>query len=392
MVKGVAGNIRKFYAYTFFQDLAFISPILAVFLLSKGLSYTQVLLLYGLVTLTPVLLEIPTGYVADVFGRKFSLIVAGSSFVFGVGMLLFADSFPAFVAAMMLVGFGTAFRSGADSAFVYDTLLSEKKEKEFPKIWGKIQFILFTTTAIAALLGGRLAERGFLVPILLSVVVLTISLLVIFSFKEPVREKPVTDKGHVHLLRKILKFSISHPQIRALIVYAVLFSPLVLLYQILVQPLTLSFGLSLTTLGILYAGLMVCTGLGPFLTEKFRDSLPIKWQFFAVSLAGGLAVMFMAIIKSPWILLLLIVPAIAYGMSRVLINTVINDLVSSDKRATVLSVQNMAFTAALSGITIVSGRIIDAYSFKPILFVIGLLPLLGAVMVLLLLRNTSYKK
>ncbi len=391
MVKGMAGNIRKFYAYITFQGLLFFLPIYAVFLLSKGLTYTQVLLLESVLMLTPLLLEIPTGYIADIFGRKLSLLLSSLSFVVGIGMFLFAESFPAFAVAMILVGFGNAFRSGADSAFVYDTLLTEKKEKKFQKIWGNAQLILFVTAAIAALAGGWLADIDFLIPIGLTVAALIISLLIVFFFKEPVREKPILGKGHMHFFGKILKFSVLNSQIRALLIYAALFSPLILVYQVLVQPLTVNFGLSLSMLGIFYSFLLVFAGLGSFLASKFHNLLPVKRKLFFVSFVGGAAVIAVALIKSPWALLLLIFPAFAHGMSRVLINTLINNVTSSDKRATVLSVQSMAVGIGYSLIAIFSGKLIDAYSFKPVLIIAGLLPIIGATLVLILLRNRSSK-
>ena len=80
-------NIRRYTAYRFFWGLLIIGPIIAPFLLSKGLSYTQIMALQSIFSIAIVVFEMPTGAVADMISRKHSLCLSG--LCIGVSLLLF---------------------------------------------------------------------------------------------------------------------------------------------------------------------------------------------------------------------------------------------------------------------------------------------------------------
>jgi len=73
-------NVWKYYLFTIFANPIFVAPILTLFLLARGLSFTQVMFLEALFAAAVFVLEVPTGAVADLLGRKISL-VAGSLFL-----------------------------------------------------------------------------------------------------------------------------------------------------------------------------------------------------------------------------------------------------------------------------------------------------------------------
>src|SRR5262249_34875219 len=67
------------------------------------------------------LLEVPTGWFADRFGHRLSLIVGSAAQVLGMLACWLGRGVPAFVAASVLVAAGDAFRSGADQALLFRT-------------------------------------------------------------------------------------------------------------------------------------------------------------------------------------------------------------------------------------------------------------------------------
>ncbi|MDG1283864.1 MAG: MFS transporter, partial [Flavobacteriales bacterium] len=98
-------------------------PIIILFFKENGLSLTEIMTLQGAYSLTVALFEVPSGYLADFFGRK-SCIVFSTMFSF-VGFLFFCffSGFYYFLVAQILVGFAGSLISGSDSAIIYDTLL-----------------------------------------------------------------------------------------------------------------------------------------------------------------------------------------------------------------------------------------------------------------------------
>ena len=98
-------------------------PIIVLFFQEHGLTLTEVMVLQSIYSLSVALFEIPSGYIADLFGRKHT-IVLGTIFSF-IGYLVFSfyGGFYAFAVAQALVGIGGSLMSGSDSALLYDTLL-----------------------------------------------------------------------------------------------------------------------------------------------------------------------------------------------------------------------------------------------------------------------------
>jgi MFS family permease len=104
--------------------LATALPLAMIVLLmqARGVSLFQVGLLMGLYALTIVLLEVPTGGLADAIGRKRVTIIAYGCIALSGTLLLFAFSFPLFAAVFILNGLGRALSSGALEAWFVDSL------------------------------------------------------------------------------------------------------------------------------------------------------------------------------------------------------------------------------------------------------------------------------
>ena len=87
-----------------------------------GLSLAQILLLQGVFSLATLLMEYPSGYLSDLLGYRFSLLLASALGVAGWGFYTVADSFAGVLLAEVLLGVSFAFISGADSALLFETL------------------------------------------------------------------------------------------------------------------------------------------------------------------------------------------------------------------------------------------------------------------------------
>src|SRR3989344_6835397 len=134
----IKSNIWKMYLYTFFISLSFFTPVIVLFWQDNGLSLTKIMLLQSIFSIAVVVLEIPTGYFADVFTRKRALVIASFSVFFSMLVYGFSSNFYQFLIAEILWAVGMSFISGTDSAFIYDTLKDIKREKEYKKIQGNV--------------------------------------------------------------------------------------------------------------------------------------------------------------------------------------------------------------------------------------------------------------
>ncbi|MBF0107386.1 MAG: MFS transporter [Deltaproteobacteria bacterium] len=133
----VHNNIIKFYISKFLRTLSFWLPIMTLYPLSKGLSLTEMSSLVFVQMVAQTLCEVPSGVVADFFGRKNTLILAGIIKACYLVVILLGYGYWIFFTGWLLCGISDAFESGADAAFVYDTLQEMGREQEYSKIEGR---------------------------------------------------------------------------------------------------------------------------------------------------------------------------------------------------------------------------------------------------------------
>src|SRR3989338_2286491 len=131
-------NIPKLYTIKALRWMMFVMPVIVLFFLDHGLSMTQVIYLQVIFSLIIVGLEVPSGYFADKVGRKASIVVAAFLGFFGFLIYSFSFNFFGFLLAEIVLGIGSSFMSGADSALLYDTLVECGVQEKYKKIEGQI--------------------------------------------------------------------------------------------------------------------------------------------------------------------------------------------------------------------------------------------------------------
>jgi len=154
-------NIRVNYAFTFIKNFAVTQGIWMLFLAARGMSLLQIGLLEGIFHVTSLLMETPTGVVADLWGRKTSRLIGCALSVVSAALMLFADGFGMFAASFIVSALSYNFESGAGDAFVYDSLLIDGREGNYMKIAGRNE-VVFQAAGIAALaIGGWLGNTQY---------------------------------------------------------------------------------------------------------------------------------------------------------------------------------------------------------------------------------------
>lgn len=218
MIQTYARNIPLFYLFRILGQLEFTIAIYAVFLLASGLSITQIMTLEAIFMLVTLALEVPSGVFADFYGRKTTLILAqimaASSFiVFGL-----SSHFGGFLIANILIGITLALFSGADRAFVYDTLKQIKKTSSYTKIMGRVSAIQTVGWASMSFIGGTLAAIiGYRPLFFLSAAAFFLSALCGLLLKEPPLQTPHTN--YIQHLKEAVRFAWTHKKIRVRMLY-----------------------------------------------------------------------------------------------------------------------------------------------------------------------------
>ena len=126
----------RFSLYGFLKNQRYFEPFLYLVFIDKGLSFTAIGFLIAIRELTVYLLEIPSGAVADLWGRKKAMILAFIAYIASFLMFAKADQFLLLAAAMFLYGIGEAFRTGTHKAIIFAWLHLHDRTDERTKIYG----------------------------------------------------------------------------------------------------------------------------------------------------------------------------------------------------------------------------------------------------------------
>lgn len=159
----LARDLRLLYAFSLLKNLLLFGAISVPFYLEwAGLDYTRMFLLEGAYSLFVFLLEVPTGTIADRFGRKVSLVV-GALFAAAAFMMFgLVRSYPLFFVANFLCAVGAACTSGADQALLYDRLLAANRADDGRRVLARYQAFGSAGIMIGFVLGSLLADAGIL--------------------------------------------------------------------------------------------------------------------------------------------------------------------------------------------------------------------------------------
>ena len=156
--------MRLFIAFRVFFNCRFYYPVFTILFLDYGLTLEQFALLNAAWAATIVLLEVPSGAMADTVGRRNLLIFSGILMVIEMVLLCFAPRgnaqllFPLFLVNRILSGAAEASASGADEAIAFDSLQAEGDVRDWPRVLEKQMWARSSAFIIAMSLGAAVYD------------------------------------------------------------------------------------------------------------------------------------------------------------------------------------------------------------------------------------------
>jgi MFS family permease len=382
-------NIWKFYLFNSFgAALGLVIPVIVLFWQDNGLNLTEIMILQSLFSIILIIFEIPSGYLADIWGRK-------KTFVWGAALLLlsiiaysFSSSFITFLFAESLIAVGMSLLSGADSAFLYDTLKQLGREKEYKKVWGKKVFYAISTMALLNLLGGYIGSFDTRYTWYAAILPMLLMFLISFSFYEPKRSKLIYEKGYIHELLKIVKDKVvAIPKLKWLIVYTGLAFSFFHSAFWFYQPLFEITGVKVVYYGAIFAGFNVFTALVSKNAHKIEEAFGKKLTLSLITIVSGFALLLMGKILFLFSFLFMFLQQFVRGIYNVVVSDYINQLTTSSVRATVLSAQNFFARLLYALILPVLGYMADLYTVPQTLSIMGVTVLVAGSVLLLFLHR-----
>jgi MFS family permease len=188
MSTAMQNNLRLYPWYVGFFHAYFWLPIYFLFFNSK-LDLSDVLFLESIYFASVVVMEVPSGWFSDTFGRKKTLVTASVFLCVAYILFLVADSFETFAIAQIFLAGGIAFNSGTDTSFLLETTQSLDEEDTYATHEARAIKFNFLGTAFAGVLGGLAAIPDYRAAYVFSLAGGIVLLAITISFKEPSQNK-----------------------------------------------------------------------------------------------------------------------------------------------------------------------------------------------------------
>jgi len=377
-------NILKMYLLKAVLWFMVAMPIIVLFFQEHGLTLTEVMILQSIYSFSVALFEIPSGFIADVFGRK-RTIVLSTIFTF-IGFLVFSlfGGFYAFAIAQVLVGIGGSLMSGSDSAIIYDTLLETNSKTTYTKIEGRTYAIGNFSEAFAGILGGFLAVGSIYMPIYVQTSILFFSIPIAFTLIEPSMHKENKLDRSFKAVLEVVKFAmVDNHKLKWLIIYSSAMGVATLSIAWFAQPFFKSINIPLAYFGILWAILNFSAGLTSFNAHQFDKKYENYKILFYISLAMPTSFIFLGYSASVFGLIFILFIYLLRGLVTPILRNAINENTTSNKRATVLSVRSLIIRISFAISAPILGYIADNYSlaisFYGLAIVVGFFSILSAI-------------
>ena len=395
--KKLENNIRKFYMLRFFYALCFIIPVLVIYWQNNWLSLTEIMLLQSIYAISMVLLEIPSWYLADIFGRKKSIIVWVILWLVGNIIVAFGYGFIDFLIAELIFAIGTAALSGADTAFIYDTLKDLWREKEYKKIWWKTTSIYLITMAAAQIIGWFVAHfwlpfnilnniDNFKITLFIWLPLIALAIPFAFSLHEPKKHKTIVKKWYLtDLLITLKKEVISNKNTLWMMLFFMILWGSYGFALWFYQPYFKYLWLDLLYFGIIFGWFQIFSAIISRYTYKIEKKL---WFTYTIILSTILVIVSYIGMWNVWAVRWLIFcffQQFVRWLYWILSTDYIHSRVSSQYRATIQSIQNLWKSLVYALFLPVFWWIADIYTLSESFIIIGITSAIILIPILIIL-------
>ncbi len=381
-------NIKLDYLHTFIRNLNFTHGIWMAFLALKGFNLIEIGILEMVFHITSLTMEVPTGLIADLYGRKFSRALGIISFLIYIIIMIFSNSFILILIGFIFCGLSYTLESGSGEALVYDSLKLMNEEDKFMKVNGRKEVLYQLASVICLFAGGWIAMVTFELSFGITFGIYLLALLVTsFMIETPILKSEIISSFKQKLIDHYLKSTKIIYENRRLfyliIIGAIMAAPITTMFlylQIYFTDLDYSIGLIGTLLG-LHALFGAVGGITAYkLERKFKEKKILLFIPLLMTISFWL-ILVDEIIFIPFILL-----GFFDSVFYVVLGDYVNKIIPSETRATVLSFSGLVFSIVMIIIFPIVGIIGHLVNLK---FSFLLLAIIVSLLYLFLLRVLS---
>lgn len=350
---GSLSTVKMVALISFFGQLYFFVPVMTPYLQAKGLSLAQIAGMQTILMVSMLVMEIPTGVLADRMGHRRSYQISLVMAALGEAVTLLADTYPEFLIGQFVAGTGFAFASGSVDALVYESLPKGNRTAGMQRAKGMIGAAIQLASLVAYSIGGWLTREltfeNMRFTLKLDVVFVGFAAVLAFALREPAAAIVAERMRSLDLLKSGWRNVHRSAPLQRLMLLAIATNAFVPHLLIFYQEYFLVSSVAPVWLGL---GLALGSGVA-FFTQlhawRLSGWLGDRTAMLVATGVPGVLYLLMALVTHPVIAVVLFI--VQWGMVQVaipLFSGLYNEHIEEGARATSLSLINAVVTIYIS--------------------------------------------
>jgi MFS family permease len=397
---------RTYLLLTLLSTLAasLIWGINTLFLLDAGLNNAEAFAANAFFTAGMVVFEVPTGALADTWGRRTSYLLGAATLL--LSTLLYLAMWRAhaplwgWAVASILLGLGFTFFSGATEAWLVDALAFSGYRESLESVMARGQIVGGAAMLAGSVAGGVIAQVTNLgVPYIIRSLMLGLTLVAAFFLMKDLGFTPERGKGPLAEVRRVVRASLDNgwrnPPVRWLMLAALCAGGVDIFAFYALQPYLLelygdrqAFGIAGLAAAVVAGSEMVAGLVVPHVRRLFARR---THALIVASLVGIACLALIGVTSSFWLAIaLLVIWGLTFSIGTPIRQAYLNGIIPSQQRATVLSFDNLMGSAGGVAAQPALGRAADVWGY-PAAYVLSAGIQLAAVPFLVLARREDAK-
>lgn len=333
-------------------------PVLSLALLERGITLEMLALIFGIYSFTVIVLEVPSGFLADLAGRKMVFILSNIFYLGAVLLLLFAHSLEMLIPVIIFWGAGKAFASGSLDALIIDAYTEIRGADKMPVVTSRLALLETVGIAAGSFLGGfvpgiaknvlpSLGTYDLNILLRLAIGAAVLVMCIIFLHETTLRTKQA-----VHLKRHIVESFRFVKHNRTVLLLAIgMFCGGLFIFTVETywQPsYTALLPAPDWTLGLLSFGCFLFASIGNIL---IRWLFVHRQKYLHIGYIASSLLLFTALIifsfqqSAVGFGIMFCLVYFMFGSANMTVSTILNIEIPSEKRASLLSISSFVFQA-----------------------------------------------
>lgn len=326
------------YLNAILQFQGFITPVMYIFYTHyMGLTTAQCLFCDALLFFIMAIAEIPSGMIADHFGRKKTAIVSKSAICIGMLILVLVNSYNGAIIVAIIYGIFGALGSGIEESIYYEIFEGDNSIDELEFIQARTSGIGFSVSIVYALAGGFLGDVNIVIPVVLDLVVTIVTLMALIFLLEDHKKYKMHEKMNMPSKNELAN-------VIPIIIFAAIISSCSRTLFSFYQPILVNAEAPVRLLGVASALYSIVAAISTMFYKKIRSNISNDFMYVIIMILQLVATMGIAYSNSLFVFVFILIQQVERGMAGTYLYIQTNNYIDTESgnRVTLMSVMYCA--------------------------------------------------